>query len=104
MDNRDQEVLLGRNVRDLRRSKRLTQRELADRANISIGALRNLENARGSSTSTLVRTLHALGNDAWLVQLAPSSIFNPLDLVEQRRAASRPRGPRRVRHTNEERP
>jgi len=103
MDYRDQEVLLGRNVRELRLSTRLTQRELAERANVSVGALRNLENARGSSTATLVRVLHALGNDGWIAQLAPSSSFNPLDLVAQRRSASRARGPGRVRHPNEDR-
>jgi len=103
MNHHDQEVLLGHNLRALRLAQRLTQRELAERANVSIGALRNLENARGSSTNTLVKTLHALGNDAWIAQLAPSSSFNPLDLVAARRSAVRPRGPGRVRHDNEDR-
>ena len=104
MDQHEQERALGQNVRALRLARRLTQRELADRANVSVGALRNLENARGSSTTTLTRVLHALGNDTWISQLAPSTAFNPLDLVAARRSVRRPRGPSRVRHSSEERP
>jgi transcriptional regulator with XRE-family HTH domain len=104
MDYRDQEKQLEQSVRELRLSKRLTQHELAEQANVSIGAVRNLENARGSSTATLLRVLHALGNDGWITQLAPSSTFNPLDLVAARRIQSRPRGPSRVRHAAEGHP
>ena len=98
MDQHELEVLLGRNLRELRISRRFTQRELAERANVSIGALRNLENAHGSSTSTLVRVLHALGNDDWIAQLSPVATFNPLDLVAAKRSTRRARVASRVRH------
>lgn len=99
MANRDAELeaTLGRGVRARRIERRLTQVELAERANVSIGALQNLENGRGSTTSTLVRVVHALGRDEWIESLAPNDAgFNPLDLLEPRRSPRR-RPPQRVR-------
>jgi transcriptional regulator with XRE-family HTH domain len=89
------EVALGDGIRAQRIEHRLTQDELAARANVSLGALKNLENGRGSTTGTLVRVAHALGQDEWLRSLAPARTFNPLDLVDARRAD--PRRARRVR-------
>jgi transcriptional regulator with XRE-family HTH domain len=92
------EATLGASVRALRLDRRLTQLELAERANVSLGAVKNLEGGRGSSTTTLVRVVHALGHDNWLELLRPARpTFNPLDLVDQRRRAPSS-GPRRVRH------
>ena len=93
------ETVVGEGVRTLRIDQRLTQMELADRANISVGALKNLEGGRGSSTTTLVKVVHALGQDRWLRSLAPeAATFNPLDLIEPRRSKGS-RRPRRVRHS-----
>lgn len=93
----DLEVALGAGVRRLRIDRRLTQNELAELANVSVGALKNLENGRGSNTTTLVRVVHALGQDQWLDALAPSvTSFNPLDLLQARSSTKR-RAPRRVR-------
>jgi transcriptional regulator with XRE-family HTH domain len=93
---------VGAQVRVLRIARRLTQVELAELANVSLGALKSLEQGRGSTMSTFVRVLHALGRDEWLRSLqssAPSSAdFNPLDLLTPRRATSR-RTIQRVRHT-----
>ncbi|MHB1088791.1 MAG: helix-turn-helix domain-containing protein [Acidimicrobiales bacterium] len=91
------ERTLGESVRALRIDRRLTQVELAARANVSVGALKNLENGRGSNTTTLVRVVHVLGHDEWLRALAPSApTFNPLDLLEPRTSPTR-HGARRVR-------
>ncbi|MFZ1063640.1 MAG: helix-turn-helix transcriptional regulator [Acidimicrobiales bacterium] len=91
------EVELGESLRSLRIDQRLTQEELAKRANVSLGALKNLENGRGSTTGTLVRVAHALGQDQWLGALAPAATFNPLDLVDSRRTrATRARRVRRA--------
>ena len=95
----DLEAVLGSSVRALRIDRRLTQVELAELANVSLGALKNLESGRGSTTSTLVRVVHALGRDGWLHALAPTAAtFNPLDLIEPRASTQR-RGPRRVRRS-----
>lgn len=93
----DLETVLGASVRALRIDRRLTQVRLAELANVSVGALKNLESGRGSSTSTLVRVAHALGEDRWLQALTPSeSTFNPLDLTTPH-GSTRSSGPRRVR-------
>jgi len=91
------DMTLGAAVRALRRDHRLTQFKLAELANVSLGALKNLEKGRGSSTTTLLRVVHALGQDDWLELLRPARpTFNPLDLVDQRQSARPTR--RRVRH------
>jgi transcriptional regulator with XRE-family HTH domain len=93
------EAVLGEGVRAVRIIHRLTQIELADRANVSVGSLKNLESGRGSTTSTLVKVAHALGQDHWLRALAPATTsFNPLDLLKPRQSKER-QAPRRVRHS-----
>ncbi|KQW45049.1 hypothetical protein ASC77_19910 [Nocardioides sp. Root1257] len=55
--------------------------EVADLANTSVGALKNLESGRGANVRTLIRVLRALGLDDWLGTLyVPRPTFNPLDL------------------------
>lgn len=75
------EAALGRDVRALRRSASLTQQEVADRANLSLGAVKNLEAGRGSSVRTLVRVLRVLDRLDWFDDLhTPTATFNPFDL------------------------
>lgn len=75
------EQQVGDQVRAIRRARRLTQREVADLANVSLGAVKNLESGSGVNLSTLVRVLRALGEEAWLGTLpVPRPRFNPLDL------------------------
>jgi transcriptional regulator with XRE-family HTH domain len=102
MRNDTLEELLGRNVRQARIHERLTQAEVAKRANVSLGALRHLESGSGATVSTLVKVLRALGQQDWLTSLASEpdpAAFNPLDLLaaaetEQRARTRRVRGPR----------
>lgn len=93
------EGTLGRNIRSVRIAQRLTQVEVADLANISLGALKRLEGGVGSTTTTLVKVLRALGQEGWLDALAPNPApFNPLHLLEAReKQARQPKGPPRVR-------
>ena len=94
----ERERQLGRHVRERRLAARLTQVELADRANVSLGALKHLESGAGSTITTLVKVLRALGADEWLATLAPPPApFDPLVLLEQRQR-ERSRATRRVRH------
>jgi len=94
------EARLGRHLRARRIAEGLRQVDLAERANVSLGALRHLENGAGANTTTLVKVLRALGATDWLDTLAPPATgFSPLaKLAEQQRDAARtPKGPPRVR-------
>lgn len=91
---------LGGRIRGLRIGRRLTQVELAELANVSVGALKNLEGGSGSTTTTLVKVLRALGQEHWIDTLGPGPApFNPLDLLDSRqRHSRRATQPTRVRH------
>lgn len=94
---------LGRHLRSLRVDRRLTQEELADRANVSLGALKRLEQGLGSTTTTLTKVLRAMGQERWIEALGPPAApFSPLDILTQRRHTGR-RGPTRVRSRREDR-
>lgn len=81
------EELLGQQVRSVRRSRALTQQQVAELANTSLGAVKNLEAGRGATTRTLARVLRALDAEDWLGTLyVPRSTFNPLDLVPAKRS------------------
>jgi len=82
------ERLLGQQVRGVRRSRGLTQQEVADRANTSLGSVKNLESGQGATTRTLARVLRALGVEEWLGTLhVPPPTFNPLDLAAAARSS-----------------
>ena len=86
---------LGQRVRALRRASGLTQVEVARSANLSRGAVAALEAGNGSSLSTLIRVLDAVGEARWLDTLeAPDAVFNPLDLLPDTTRARPPRGSR----------
>jgi len=77
--------VLGSRLRDLRIRRHLTQLELANRANVAVGALKHLEAGAGTTTITLVKVLRALGEEHWLNTLGPGPTpFNPLELLEAR--------------------
>jgi transcriptional regulator with XRE-family HTH domain len=93
------ERTLGFGIRALRVARRLTQIELAERANLSPGAVKHLETGAGATTTTLVKVLRALDAESWLETVAPPPApFDPLQLLEDReRQARRSKGPSRVR-------
>ncbi len=95
------EQALGAGVRAVRIQRGLTQVAVAERANISVGAVQHLETGAGATTSTLVKVLRVLGVEGWLSTLAPPPApFDPLALLEQRERAARVATPRsRVRRT-----
>jgi transcriptional regulator with XRE-family HTH domain len=100
MRNDELETVIGEQIRRLRLGQGLTQIEVAERANVSVGALKHLESGAGATVHTLVKVLRALGHADWLETLGPeTAAFNPLDLLsarerEGRKARSR-RAPRR---------
>lgn len=78
----EMEAALGANLKALRLDLNVDQHTVADRAGISISALKNLENGRGSTVRTLVATLRALGRADWLASIAPVASINPLTHTE----------------------
>jgi transcriptional regulator with XRE-family HTH domain len=83
-DLQSAERALGSAVRALRISRELTREEVARRANVSLGAVRNLETGSGSTIATLVQVVHALDADGWLTALTPAPPpFSPLAVLEQ---------------------
>ena len=91
------EKVLGGRIRNLRIGQALTQAEVAETANVSLGALKHLENGAGATVRTLVKVLHALGREDWFDTLEPEThSFNPLDLLSAREREARVARPRRA--------
>jgi transcriptional regulator with XRE-family HTH domain len=85
---------IGESLKTLRLSRNLAQRLLAERAGVSPRTLQSLENGEGSSLSTLVKVLRALGREDWLMTIAPVASVNPMNTV--RHAEPRQRARRRA--------
>jgi len=91
------EEVLGEHIRRSRIASDLGQAELAQLADISVRALRNLERGRGSSVSTLIAVVRALGRTPWIDGLAPSAQVSPMQMLRtSRRSTERTR----VRHSS----
>ena len=87
------ESVVGEQVRAARIASELDQASLAAAANISIGALANLERGAGSSLKTVIAVVRALGRADWLEALAPPVTVSPLQILRAKQQAPR----RRVR-------
>ncbi len=93
------EVELGRQLRDLRLRRNIDQRVLADQAGVALNAVKNLENGKGATLSSLVKVLRTLGRADWLQTLAPTVDVSPMRMLKARhprQRASKSRGPLRV--------
>lgn len=84
------EIYLGEQIRNLRIRANLDQVQLAGRADISLGALKNLEGGKGSSLKTLIKVIQVLDRPDWLEALAPHIAVSPLQVM-QAQAAYKPR-------------
>ncbi|HWS78700.1 MAG TPA: helix-turn-helix domain-containing protein [Thermomonas sp.] len=80
---------LGDRLRALRLSQALTQATVADKAGISLRALRELEAGRGSTVLTLVRVLKALGIEQGLQALAPQPTISPMAMLQRPQGRAR---------------
>lgn len=88
------EYEIGTCLRRLRINRNLEQAVLAERAGVSIRALRNLELGNGSSLHTLVCVVRALGQQEWFNTIGPVATINPLMMTidaQPRQRASKPR-------------
>ncbi len=89
---------LGNRLRQERLNRNITQEDLARSAGVSIGALRNAESGNGSSMTTFIRLLRALGLLHRIEAVLPESEISPIELSklrgrERRRASGKDRPP-----------
>lgn len=77
----DLELTLGEQVRQLRIARDIDQLTLASQANVSVGALKNLEGGKGSSLRTFIMVIRALNKEEWLSMLAPATTVSPLQML-----------------------
>lgn len=86
------EHYLGEQFRAMRIRAGFEQAVLAGRADVSIGAIKNLESGKGSSLKTLIKVARSLGRTDWLASLAPPVSISPMQLLTTaRRNAPRQR-------------
>ena len=79
------EEVVGEQIRSARIANDLDQAALSELANVSIGALSNLERGRGSSLTTVVAVVRALGRTDWLESLAPQVTISPLQMLRSKK-------------------
>lgn len=85
------EASLGDQVRRLRIARNLDQARLAELADVSVGAVSNLERGKGSSLRTLIGVLRVLGRTDWIESLAPAVGVSPMQLLRSKQKAPQPR-------------
>ncbi|MGQ0433715.1 MAG: helix-turn-helix transcriptional regulator [Microthrixaceae bacterium] len=85
------EALLGDQVRRARIAQNMDQVTLAERADVSVRAVSNLERGQGSSVRSLVAVLRALGRTDWLETLAPAVEVSPMQLLRSKQRTPQPR-------------
>ena len=78
----EMEVEFGQQLRDLRLRRNIDQRRLAEQAGVALNAVKNLENGRGATLSSLVKVLRALGRADWLITLAPTVGISPMQMLK----------------------
>lgn len=96
--NDEWEALVGEQVRTARIAADLDQGRLAALADVSVGALSNLERGKGSSLKTVVAVVRALERTEWLESLAPAVTVSPMQMLRAKQQAPRPRVRVRSRH------
>jgi transcriptional regulator with XRE-family HTH domain len=77
------EELLGARLRELRLLKNLDQKSLADRAGISLNAVKHLESGKGARVNSLIKLLRALERTDWLEALAPTVSISPMQMLKK---------------------
>lgn len=86
----DWEIYLGQQFRMMRIRIPLEQTAAALRANVSVGALKNLEWGKGSSLSTIIKVARAYGRTDWLEALTPTITVSPMQMLKSQRRTALP--------------
>ncbi len=84
------EAEFGAQIRRARLIEDITQEELATKANITKRTLSKLENGQGSTLTTILKVLRALGRDDWLGTLEPEPTVSPLRMAREAAGISEP--------------
>jgi transcriptional regulator with XRE-family HTH domain len=92
------ECLLGFHLRELRLLKNLDQASLAERAGVSLNALKHLESGKGARVNSLIKVLRGLDRTDWLEALAPAVSISPIQMLKRES-----REPKRARRRNRRR-
>lgn len=85
------EKSFGAQVKALRLEQDVDQATLAERAAVSVSALKALEAGRGSSLRTVVRVVRALDRVDWLDTFYEQPTVSPLALAREREGVRRPK-------------
>jgi len=81
---------LGAQTRELRLRADLTQQQLAHNADVSTTTIHHLESGAGTSLSTFVKVIRALGREDWLEELATPVSVSPMQLLRERQGGGEP--------------
>ena len=76
------EERLGSRLRELRLLKNLDQKTLAERAGVSLNAVKHLESGKGARVNSLVKVLRAMDKVDWLETLAPTVSISPMQMLK----------------------
>ncbi len=82
-------MVVGQQLRDLRLRLDLHQSRLAEQAGVALNVVMNLEAGKGTTLTSLIKVLRALGRVAWLDTLAPEASISPLQMLKNRPARQR---------------
>lgn len=85
----EMEVKFGQQLRDLRLRRNIDQRQLAEQAGVALNAVKNLENGRGATLTSLVKVLRSLGRADWLETLAPTVGISPMQILKAKQPRQR---------------
>ncbi len=83
------EIEFGQQLRDLRLRRNIDQRQLAEQAGVALNAVKNLENGRGATLTSLVKVLRSLGRAGWLKTLAPIVGISPMQMLKAKQPRQR---------------
>lgn len=81
----DYEITIGEQFRRLRIAEEIDQNQLAAAANVSLGAIKNLENGNGSSLKTIIRVARVFNQEKWLEGLYPLSTVSPIQMLRDKK-------------------
>ncbi len=93
------EAELGLQMRELRLRQNIDQQRLSERAGVALNVVKRLESGKGTTMTSFIKVLRALGRVEWLSTRAPTVSISPIQMLHRkspRQRATRTRTPRDV--------